>query len=65
MPSSRRITTPIRGGRSPAVKERSTDAILEALVSGATYTTTGPEIHDIRIDNSDDGPRARENPGRR
>ena len=38
------------------VKERSTDAILEALVSGATYTTTGPEIHDIRIDNSDDGP---------
>ena len=39
------------------VKERSADAILEALVNGATYTTTGPEIHDIRITEDGEGSR--------
>ena len=31
------------------VKERTTAAVLEALASGASYGTTGPEIHDIQV----------------
>jgi hypothetical protein len=31
------------------VKERSAAAITEALVSGASYASTGPEIHDIQL----------------
>ena len=31
------------------VKERTREAIFEALVRGASYSSTGPEIHDIRL----------------
>ncbi len=38
------------------VKERSAQSIVDALVKGATYCTTGPQIHDIslrRVDSPD------------
>ena len=40
------------------VKERTPEAVTEALVRGATYATNGPQIHDIEITASegDDGP---------
>ena len=31
------------------VKERTTEAVLEALATGASYGTTGPEIHSIEV----------------
>jgi hypothetical protein len=31
------------------VKERSVEAIMAALEAGASYSSTGPEIHDIRL----------------
>ena len=31
------------------VKERTTEAILEALATGASYGSTGPRIHDIQL----------------
>ncbi|HAA75361.1 TPA: hypothetical protein DCE37_09600 [Candidatus Latescibacteria bacterium] len=43
-----------RGWTMARVKDRSAESILEALKSGATYGSTGPEIHDIQIDTSGD-----------
>ena len=31
------------------VKERTTDAVVDALEAGSSYGTTGPEIHDIKL----------------
>ena len=31
------------------VKERTVEAVLEALTSGCSYSTTGPEIRDISL----------------
>jgi hypothetical protein len=31
------------------VKERSPEALVEALATGASYSSTGPEIHDIQL----------------
>lgn len=39
-----------RGWTNVRVKERTQSAILEALASGASYGSTGPEIHDISIE---------------
>ena len=39
-----------RGWTMARVKDRSAESILEALKSGATYGSTGPEIHDIQSD---------------
>ncbi len=36
------------------VKERSAAAIVEALVKGASYSSTGPEIHDIQLKRVDE-----------
>ncbi len=36
------------------VKERSADAIVEALVAGASYASTGPEIRDIQLRRTDE-----------
>jgi hypothetical protein len=40
------------------VKERTADAVVEALVNGASYGSTGPQIHGIDITRTDgaDGP---------
>jgi hypothetical protein len=46
-----------RGWTHVRVKERTPEAILEALSSGASYGSTGPEIHDISLEKgTDDGP---------
>ena len=37
------------------VKERTPEAIMDALINGAGYTSTGPEIHDIQLKRTDDG----------
>jgi len=36
------------------VKERSADAIVQALVGGASYASTGPEIRDIQLRRTDE-----------
>lgn len=36
------------------VKERTPEAIVSALVSGASYSSTGPQIHDIQVRVSED-----------
>ena len=38
-----------QGWTMARVKERSAQAIVDALVSGATYGSTGPEIHSIQL----------------
>ena len=37
------------------VKERSAQAVVNALVQGASYASTGPEIRDIQLRRTDDG----------
>lgn len=36
------------------VKERTAEAVVDALESGASYSSTGPEIHDIQLRRVDD-----------
>lgn len=38
-----------QGWTMARVKERSAQSIVDALVKGATYSTTGPQIHDISL----------------
>lgn len=46
-----------QGWTMARVKERTADAVTDALEAGASYSSTGPEIHDIqlrRVDEPDD-----------
>jgi len=39
------------------VKERTPEALAEAMVNGSSYGSTGPEIHDIRLEKVDEDDR--------
>ena len=48
-----------RGWTNVRVRERTPDAILAALASGASYGSTGPEIHNISIEKGAEGEAAK------